>query len=692
MKTQTWGSSTRGPLIDAKSGEWYDAGNFIRRLLRGIDRADLISWSWGWKRELDGCFGYRNARCNGIEEDSPQRSFPYDGTYTWLTPDNIPCCIRYTEGHGDKAWMEERDWNYIKRLLREGRLLELEPNADKEIVSDHKFRVEITQALEAAKAGCKSIEELEAKKRAETETAKKEVQVIDVLPKMKTQTFGVSQDSFIMVSAAERRPIGAIETPTSYIDFQSYHWPERYDGFVSYMAARVNGDDSDSPERFFPHDGVYTWFDQTTQSRPKLGQVASIRYTEGAGDRAWMEERDRNYLARLRCEEAERQKLKELEPALRAVQSGVRELDKTKVDLQTSQVKVRDLETMLQTTQTERDKIRDELVATKQKVEELEKQLKTAKSVTLEELKRNTGTGNAGVEIAFRDKLLAEMSDRMGAEVAHRDSMLRGIEDTLRVEKERAATENVRLSAVVIAKETECHGLVETKGKLEETLRMTQQKVEELTETAKQKDTALQKIQTEKADVLSRFESAQKEIEKLRTEVRRLTEEKQSVREGQAGAASSSDGAVEWSLADDSIQGAIDGLPEKYGVEMLVGLHHGATMSESKRQKLCEVLRERIRSHHVSFEEEDVGARARAILVRNLSEVLQGFMKGDKKENHIRFTLKENEIADYTKNMDLVKAIDGVLDSRPRMASSFFSRPNIPAPSAPSAQPPSLPQ
>jgi len=292
--------------------------------------------------------------------------------------------------------------------------------------------------------------------------------------------------------------------------------------------------------------------------------------------------------------------------------------------------------------------------------------------------------------------------------LSEKEVKLRDLEDMLRVEKERAATENARLSAVVTARETEYHGLVETKGKLEETLHMTEektrtleervkvtggelvamkQKVEELTDVAKQKDMELQRIQAGKADVLSRLENAQKEIEELREEARRLTAERQSVREGQAGAASSSSDEIE-QLANDSIQGAIDGLPEKHGVEMLVGVCHGATMSEGKRQKLHGVLCERIRSHHISFEEGDGGTRARAVLIRNLSEVLKGYMEDDKRANHVHFVLKESEIADRTKNVGLREALNGVLDSRPRMTSSFFGRPSTPPPPAPNTQSP----
>jgi len=96
---------------------------------------------------------YIKTRANGTDIDNPAKGIPFDGRYSW-----VPCQVRnhsirrYTEGHGDRAWIEERDWNYIQRLLREGRLLESEPHADSEIASNHKFRIEIIRALETARA------------------------------------------------------------------------------------------------------------------------------------------------------------------------------------------------------------------------------------------------------------------------------------------------------------------------------------------------------------------------------------------------------------------------------------------------------------------------------------------------------------------------------------------------------------
>jgi serine/threonine protein kinase len=63
---------------------------------------------------------------------------------------------------------------------------------------------------------------------------------------------------------------------------------------AAYRTARGNGTTADHPVGPFPADGLYTWGQRTDDGK------YPIKYTEGPGDRAWMEQRDRNYLARLR--------------------------------------------------------------------------------------------------------------------------------------------------------------------------------------------------------------------------------------------------------------------------------------------------------------------------------------------------------------------------------------------------------
>ena len=66
-----------------------------------------------------------------------------------------------------------------------------------------------------------------------------------------------------------------------------------------YQKNRTNGDgDVDKPSRRFPNDGK--WSDWLKRPLPGDGPgIYRVRYTEGAGDREWMQEMDCNYLARL---------------------------------------------------------------------------------------------------------------------------------------------------------------------------------------------------------------------------------------------------------------------------------------------------------------------------------------------------------------------------------------------------------
>ena len=66
---------------------------------------------------------------------------------------------------------------------------------------------------------------------------------------------------------------------------------------VDYRTHRENGAVSDSPHYpadTFPRDGRFTFVEEATTH----GRDYALRYDEGPGDRAWMEERDRNYIVR----------------------------------------------------------------------------------------------------------------------------------------------------------------------------------------------------------------------------------------------------------------------------------------------------------------------------------------------------------------------------------------------------------
>jgi serine/threonine protein kinase len=71
-------------------------------------------------RGLQARLSYRTSRENGDQStDRPSHDFPADGTYSWHkhSPDNYH--VKYTEGPGDREWMEQCDRNYLARLDRE---------------------------------------------------------------------------------------------------------------------------------------------------------------------------------------------------------------------------------------------------------------------------------------------------------------------------------------------------------------------------------------------------------------------------------------------------------------------------------------------------------------------------------------------------------------------------------------------
>ena len=155
MKNKNFGLSLEAPwllgikLLGIKSSIVLLYCQYIRLLQKNVTRGEFLGF--GWEEGLDGKIGYIRDRANGTEADSPSRPFPDDGNYSWNTPENDESYIRYTEGPGDKVWMEERDWNYLRRLQREGTLLKYEPNAVNEISLTHKYSREIVSLMQQAR-------------------------------------------------------------------------------------------------------------------------------------------------------------------------------------------------------------------------------------------------------------------------------------------------------------------------------------------------------------------------------------------------------------------------------------------------------------------------------------------------------------------------------------------------------------
>ena len=94
-----------------------------KQLAYGVSCKKDEFYSWGWdKHSFDGFITYYKDRANGIDVDSPVIPIPQDGFYSLTLTSNDHYdykrlnSILYTEGPGDKAWMEERDKNYLYRL------------------------------------------------------------------------------------------------------------------------------------------------------------------------------------------------------------------------------------------------------------------------------------------------------------------------------------------------------------------------------------------------------------------------------------------------------------------------------------------------------------------------------------------------------------------------------------------------
>jgi Variant SH3 domain/Sel1 repeat len=91
----------------------------------------------------------------------------------------------------------------------------------------------------------------------------------------------------------------------------------RDDAVLAYRASRQNGTWTDNPLGPLPEDGACTWHKGTD------GKY-QVKYTEGPGDREWMEQCDRNYLARLDREKQSAARKQEREAQLREAQEKLK--------------------------------------------------------------------------------------------------------------------------------------------------------------------------------------------------------------------------------------------------------------------------------------------------------------------------------------------------------------------------------
>jgi len=150
--------------------------------------------------------------------------------------------------------MEERDRNYLARLEREKQAMQKQRQQSKLLPTP-------------------------------SPTHKKEV-------KMKTQTYGLSLP--VPVIWPSTHPAGRAV------------FDARVAAREDYKEKRSNGNEYDSPKRAMPEDGRFSRTEENCKPR-----YFRARYDQGPSDRAWMEERDRNYLERIKKEDSDRQQEEE---------------------------------------------------------------------------------------------------------------------------------------------------------------------------------------------------------------------------------------------------------------------------------------------------------------------------------------------------------------------------------------------
>jgi serine/threonine protein kinase len=238
---------------------------------------------------------YRASRQNGVHTDSPDRPFPNDGTYDWHKRTDGPYVVKYTEGPGDREWMEQCDRNYLARLDREKQSAARKQEREAQLREAQEKLKREQQLQEEAEEQLRHKQQLKALESARSEAEAARVAVLQAEQSqtpgtklslseasMKSATFGLGARLCII-----RPPLPTATTPSHPAVSNSLH-----SALTAYRASRQNGVQTDTPDRPLPNDGTYDWHERTD------GKY-QVKYTEGSGDREWMEQCDRNYLARL---------------------------------------------------------------------------------------------------------------------------------------------------------------------------------------------------------------------------------------------------------------------------------------------------------------------------------------------------------------------------------------------------------
>jgi len=138
LKSATSGISNQTVSYENESEEGSTSNNITKGMLLAATTLIPLFWIFtpittpllihsmvtGSKKykevRVEAVANYRRNRENGNNNDSPAWKFPNDGKYDLVDGENEFMTtikkIRYTEGHKDKKWMEEKDRNYLQRI------------------------------------------------------------------------------------------------------------------------------------------------------------------------------------------------------------------------------------------------------------------------------------------------------------------------------------------------------------------------------------------------------------------------------------------------------------------------------------------------------------------------------------------------------------------------------------------------
>jgi hypothetical protein len=354
-------------------GCWDDFSVSVRE---GVRLRAHLWFPWGGRLAQEN---FKEKRVNGGESDNPSQKMPEDGKYTWVkgrvegdyvygvkrADGNYDYEVRYDQGPGDKAWMEEKDKNYLERIEREGNLKKLEPAVYYLRLQEHatnnirewwtqklllpnlpqileQVEIEALEALTKAGANVDLADEdgntplFAAVQQGHKEAlealtkAGAKVDLADKAGKMKIQTFGyyAFDQEWIAVEDRWDHPSWIdLKYMRSYAPAPFYRhllrspFREPYQSYAAkdFKKNRENGSESDNPSQIPMEDGKHTVVIGSMGVGGYIYGVKNgnkyeykIRYDQGPGDKAWFEEKDKNYLERIEREG----NLCELEPVI----------------------------------------------------------------------------------------------------------------------------------------------------------------------------------------------------------------------------------------------------------------------------------------------------------------------------------------------------------------------------------------